>query len=67
MSPLTSPSSPSENVPTFLSVSAFGRQVKASPVTVRRWIQRGMPACRVDRHWRIDVQAALAGLREARA
>ena len=53
------------NAVTFVSVNNFGRRAKASPVTVREWIRRGMPACRVDRHWRIDLEAALAWMRTA--
>jgi hypothetical protein len=49
--------------PTFVSVTNFSKRVDACPVTVRNWILRGLPACRVDRRWRIELEAGLAWMR----
>ncbi len=51
--------------PTFVSVSDFAYRVSASRVKVREWIALGMPACRVDRHWRIELERALEWMRGA--
>lgn len=57
-------SSSTESSPSLLvTVPTFAKQVSASPATVRGWIAMGMPALRVDRHWRIEVEAALTWLR----
>lgn len=47
----------------FVTVSNFAHRVSASRALVRTWIGRGMPACRVDRHWRIELAAALEWMR----
>jgi hypothetical protein len=47
----------------FDSVSVFAARVGATPVTVRKWIAQGMPAVRVDRYWRVDVQRAVQWMR----
>jgi len=49
----------------FAGVTTFARMVGATPSTVREWIRRGMPAVRVDRHWRIDVAGAVRWMRKA--
>lgn len=47
----------------FVTVTDFAHRVSASRALVRAWIGRGMPACRVDRHWRIELEAALEWMR----
>lgn len=49
----------------FAGVTVFARMVGATPPTVRKWIAAGMPAVRVDRHWRIDVVRAVRWMRKA--
>lgn len=50
-------------MPVFVTVSVFAKLVSAKTPRVRKWIAEGMPSIRADRHWRVEVEPALAWLR----
>lgn len=63
--PADPPKRPTAPDALLLTVPAFAKRVSASAATVRKWIALGMPACRVDRHWRVELEPALAWMRRS--
>lgn len=54
-------------LPVLLSVGRFAAMTGFSRPTIHKLIRDGMPAVRVDRHWRVEVVPALAWMRSRSA